>query len=247
MLQNDTRSLSDAVPRTDAPRTPCRACAVRRLALCTALNKDELTELSTIVTPLKLAPRQALIHEGDPAGHVFIIQSGAMSIFKLLPNGRRQVVAFLFAGDFLGIVNRPTYAYFAEAIGQVQLCCFLRSEFNDLLARFRGMQKRLLAVANHELNAAQDQMALLGRKTAREKVTSFLIAFSDYAAKSGRMDNPITIPVTRQDIGDYLGLSTETVSRLFTTLNRERVITLLPNGQVHLNDKKQLSDMANQI
>lgn len=247
MFQNDTRSLRDAVPRKDAPRTPCGACAVRRLALCTALSKDELTELSSIVMPLTLAPGQTLIHQGDPAAHVFIVQNGAVRIFKLLPNGRRLVVAFLFAGDFLGIINRPAYAYSAEAIGHVQLCRFLRSEFDDLLARFRGMQKRLLDVANHELNAAQHQLTLLGRKTAQEKVTSFLIAFSDYAARSGRTDNPITIPVTRQDIGDYLGLTGETVSRLFTKLNRERVITLLPDGQVHLNDKKQLSDMSNQI
>jgi CRP/FNR family transcriptional regulator len=220
---------------------------VRHLALCTALSKDELTELSTIVMPLTLAPGQSLIHQGDPAAHVFIVQSGAVRIFKLLPDGRRQVVAFLFPGDFLGIVNRPAYAYGAEAVSQVKLCRFSRAEFDDLLARFRGLQKRLFAVARHELNAAQDQMVLLGRKTAREKVVSFLFAFSNYAAKSGRPDNPITIPVTRRDIGDYLGLTMETVSRIFATLKREKLITLLPNGQVRLDDKKQLSDMANQI
>lgn len=247
MLQNDTMALRDAVPRKNAPRTPCGACAVRRLALCTALSQDELSELSTIAVSLTLAPKQTFIHQGDPAAHVFIVRDGAVKIFNLLPDGRRLVVAFLFAGDFLGIVNRPAYAYSAEAIGQVQLCRFVRSDFDDFLARFRGMQKRLLDVANHELHAAQHQVTLLGRKTAREKVTSFLIEFSECAAKSGRTDNPITIPVTRQDIGDYLGLAVETVSRLFTMLNRERVITLLPNGQVHLNDKKQLSDMSNPI
>jgi CRP/FNR family transcriptional regulator len=220
---------------------------VRRLALCTALSKDELTEISTIVRPVTLAPGQTLIHEGDPAKHVFIVQSGALKIFKLLHDGRRQVVAFLFPGDFLGIVDRPSYAYGAEAIGHVHICRFSRSEFDDLLARFRGLQKRLFAVARHELNAAQDQMVLLGRKTAREKVVSFLITFSNYAAKSGRPDNLITIPVARQDIGDYLGLTMETVSRTFTALKRERLITSLSNGQVRLNDKKQLSDISNQI
>jgi len=179
--------------------------------------------------------------------HVFIVQSGALRIFKLLHDGRRQVVAFLFPGDFLGIVNRVAYAYGAEAIGHVHLCRFSRSEFDDLLARFRGLQKRLFAVVRHELNAAQDQMVLLGRKTAREKIVSFLITFSNYAAKSGRTENPITIPVARQDIGDYLGLTVETVSRTFTTLKREGVITLLPNKRVRLNDKKQLSEMSNPI
>jgi CRP/FNR family transcriptional regulator len=244
VLQNYIEPLPEPVPQRAPSGSPCGACSVRDLAVCQALTKEELVELSATVSTVRLGARQAVVQEGEEAGHVFIVQSGALRIFKLLPDGRRQVIAFLFEGDFLGIVDQPTYAYSAEAIDEVRLCRFLRPDFDDLLARFRGMRTRLLKVANHELKAAQEQALLLGRKNAKEKVASFLIAFAEHEATAGRPDNPISIPVPRYDIGDYLGLTQETVSRIFKALSREGVITLLSQGRVRLDDRERLSGIA---
>ncbi len=91
---------------------------------------------------------------------------------------------------------------------------------------------------------AQEQMLLLGRKNAREKIASFLLMLSGRAVWRGQMDNPVSVPMTRADIGDYLGLTTETVSRTFTQLRKSGMITLLPEGKVRLNDRNRLEDMA---
>jgi CRP/FNR family transcriptional regulator len=99
-------------------------------------------------------------------------------------------------------------------------------------------------MASNELAAAQDQMLMLGRKSAREKICSFLLMLSQRAVRRGFKENPVTVPMSRADIADYLGLTTETVSRTFTQLKTERVITLLEGGKVRLNDMDALHDLA---
>ena len=99
-------------------------------------------------------------------------------------------------------------------------------------------------MASHELAVAQEQMLLLGRKTAREKIASFLLMLSGRAGRRGQTDNPVSVPMTRADIGDYLGLTTETVSRTFTQLRKSDIITLLPGGKVQLNGRERLEEIA---
>ena len=99
-------------------------------------------------------------------------------------------------------------------------------------------------MASHELAAAQEQMLLLGRKTAKEKIVSFLLNLGERATRRGQSDNPVNVSMSRTDIGDYLGLTTETVSRTFTQLKGTGLISLQPGGKVHLADTEALTDIA---
>ncbi|MFQ6017174.1 MAG: cyclic nucleotide-binding domain-containing protein [Kiloniellaceae bacterium] len=224
--------------------SPCGACSVRHLTLCAALEGSELAEMSAIVSTLEFGPGDPLFDEGEPAAHVFNVTAGAVKVYKLLADGRRQVTGFLFPGDFLGLANEETYAYSAEAVTHTALCRFPRRKLENLLERFPKMERRLLGMANHELAVAQEQMLLLGRKTAREKIASFLLMLSSRAAQRGQKDNPVFVPMSRTDIGDYLGLTTETVSRTFTQLRQGAMISLLPGGKVEFVDRERLQDVA---
>ena len=113
-----------------------------------------------------------------------------------------------------------------------------------LLDDFPKLQRQLFSMASNELAAAQDQMLLLGRKTAREKIASFLLGLSDRAVRRGQKDNPVQVPMSRSDIADYLGLTTETVSRTFTQLKAGGAIRLLEGGRVQIVDKAAFYDMA---
>ena len=147
----------------------------------------------------------------------------------------------MFAGDFLGIALNDSYAYSAEAVGQrIPLPVPAEENWKTLLDRFPKLERRLLNVASNELVQAQDQMLLLGRKTAKEKVCSFLIRLSDRAEERGDDAQTIYVPMSRADIGDYLGLTTETVSRNFTQLKTSGVIRLLEGGMVHIPDLERL-------
>ena len=228
--------LRRAEPRARADASPCSACTVRHLTFCQPLDDQELKQLSTIVTTVELVPGDPLFDESEPATHLFNVTAGTMKVYKLLPDGRRQITGFLFSGDFLGLANAETYAYSAESVTHAALCRFPRKKLEDLLSRYPKLESRLLGMASHELAAAQEQMLLLGRKSAKEKIVSFLLTLAERAARRGQTGNPIAVPMSRTDIGDYLGLTTETVSRTFTQLKLAGRIVLLANGKVELRD-----------
>ncbi len=214
------------------------------MTICAALGAEELSELSAIVHSVELGPGDPLFHEADPSDYLFNVTAGVMKVYKLLPDGRRQVTGFLFPGDFLGLANSGSYAYSAEAVGPATLCRFPRRKLEALLERFPQLERRLLGLASNELAAAQEQMLLLGRKTAREKIATFLLMLSQRAKRRGQSGNPVSVLMSRTDIGDYLGLTTETVSRTFTQLKSAGTITLLPGSKVQMNDLGVMEVMA---
>ena len=238
------QELAEPLARSTAGLSPCSACSVRQLTICADLAADELSELSSIVTSVELGPGDPLFDEEEKADYVFNVTAGTMKIYKLLPDGRRQVTGFLFPGDFLGLANDETYAYSAEAVSPATLCRFPRRRLETLLDRFPKMERRLLGLASHELAAAQEQMLLLGRKTAREKIASFLLLLSERARRRGQRGNPVSVLMSRTDIGDYLGLTTETVSRTITQLRGDGSIKLLNGGKVEIADLEALQELA---
>jgi len=214
------------------------------LSICAALEEHEVRDMAAITTTLAIGAGEPLIDEGQPAAHVFNVTSGAIKVYKLLVDGRRQMTGFIFPGDFLGLANDETYAYSAEAVAASTVCRFPRRKLEALLTKYPKMERRLLSVASHELAAAQEQMLLLGRKNAREKIASFLLMLSRRAAHRGLSADPIFVPMSRNDIGDYLGLTTETVSRTFSDLKSKGIIELLPASKVRLARRAQLEAIA---
>lgn len=239
-----TRKLAPAVARNRAETSPCSACSVRGMTICAPLDSQELAQISAIMTSVELEAGAPLFDEGEAAGNVYNVTSGTIKVYKLLPDGRRQVTGFLFAGDFLGLAKQETYAFSAEAVTPCLLCRFPRNRLEDLMQRLPKIEQRLLSIASNELASAQEQMLLLGRKTAREKIASFLLMLAKRAKQRGQTENPVAVPMSRTDIGDYLGLTTETVSRTFTQLKQEGIIQLLPNHQVKLTVRDNLEEIA---
>ncbi len=222
----------------------CAVCGVRSLTVCAPLDNEALTAVEHIATRRTFESGDCIFDEGEPARHVFNVTEGAVKIFKLLADGRRQVTGFLFAGDFLGLASDEAYAYSAEAVSTTRVCRFQRRQLDEMLQRYPLMERRLLDIASNELAQAQEQMLLLGRKTAKERIASFLLLLSRRARQGGRQENPVTVPMSRSDIADYLGLTTETVSRTFTKLKSEGLIELLREGRVRLADKGTLTEIA---
>jgi CRP/FNR family transcriptional regulator len=191
-----------------------------------------------------IQPHRLIFVESEPAEDVFNVTDGAVKIYKMLPDGRRQITGFLFPGDFLGLVFNETYAYSAESLMPTTLCRFPRHRLESLLNELPKLEQRLLGAVSHELAAAQDQMVLLGRKSARERLASFLLILSNAAKRHGQPDNSILIPMSRADIGDYLGLTIETVSRTMTQFKLQGLIGLLDGKQARLLNLAALNEIA---
>jgi CRP/FNR family transcriptional regulator len=230
-----------------APRPACASCAARALSICSSVPREDLSRLAAARVHQQVAAGETFLDEGDPASHFFNIIEGAVKVFKLMPDGRRQITGFLFAGDLLGLAFADSYTYSAEAITPVKLCRFPRRQLENLLERFPKMEKRLLAMASNELAAAQEQMMLLGRKTAHERIASFLLSLARREQRYGRSGDTLHLPMTRTDIADYLGLTTETASRVFTSLRKRGVIELDAADRVGFNDPEALEALANGV
>ena len=206
--------------REPSGMSPCIACSVRDLAVCSALKGNELEQLNAVMRESSLSKGDYLFSEGDEANFVFIIFSGVIQLDKLLADGRRQITGFLFKGDLLGLAKDGIYTCSAEAISDVQICKFKLVEFENLIEEFPELEHQLLKIARNELAEIQQQLLLLGRKTAIERLASFIISLSDRAVIRGEPDTPVSISMTRNSIGDYLGLTTESVSRSMTRLKK---------------------------
>ncbi|MBC6441502.1 MAG: helix-turn-helix domain-containing protein [Rhodospirillales bacterium] len=218
---------------------PCAACDVRELSICSVLNGSELDRLSRIVARIPVGSGQSIFQEGDEADHVFNIVAGCVRLFKLLPDGRRQITGFLFDSDFLGLALKEHYAYSAEAVGEAVICRFPRGKLERLFDDMPKLEKRLLSEASNELIAAQDQMLLLGRKTALERLSSFLHALAERQGK-----DTVELPMTRTDIADHLGLTIETVSRTFTRLRKSGLIDTPDPHSVVIRDLAGLEGLT---
>jgi CRP/FNR family transcriptional regulator len=223
---------------------PCNDCPVREYSVCAPLEPAEQARVVRIMAPIEADNGTTIFDESDPADHVFNITAGAVKVYKLLADGRRAITGFLFPGDFLGLTHRESYAFSAEALESTKLCRFPRAKLERLLEEMPKLERRLLGLASHELAAAQDQMLLLGRKTAKERLASFLILLSNAARRHGRPGDPVDLPMGRGDIADYLGLTIETVSRTFTQLKREGTIQLLEGNCIRLAKLEKLEELA---
>jgi CRP/FNR family transcriptional regulator len=174
------------------------------------------------------------------------VLEGVMRLYKLLPDGRRQIVGFALPGDFLGLSATERYAISADAVGSVAVCRFVKGPFSRFVEGKPNLLRRIHEFATRELSGAQEQMVLLGGRSAEEKVASFLVKWRDRLAQIGSATAITPLPMNRQDIADYLGLTIETVSRTFTKLERDGVIEIVPGG-VRLADSARAEALAGRL
>lgn len=241
--------VKSSFPRTAAiektsSKGACAHCEIRNMTFCGALNDDELSAVEEIVDHVRYQPQQYLFHEMDEARDVFNITMGSVKLYKGLPDGRTQVTGFVSPGEFIGFSSRDTYNVEAEAITPVEACRFSRRRLVRLMEEYPKLERMLLNMAATELEAAQDQMLLLGRKTAQEKLATFLLGLSAKAERLGMPSSPVILPMTRTDIGDYLGLTIETVSRTMAGLKKAGIIDLPRSHEVVLRDRERLEEIA---
>lgn len=173
--------------------------------------------------------------QGAPARRIYRVVSGAVRTVALMCDGRRQIGAFYFPGDWFGIEASPAHQYAAEALSEVRLESHDRSAIMSLGVH-PELGAELMAAMVKELSRAHDHMMLLGRKTAEEKVATFLIDLDTRGVRD--------LPMRRQDIADYLGLTIETVSRMFSHLQQAGVITICNTRRLVILDRQELAGLA---
>jgi len=227
----------------EANGEPCADCAVRQSSLCAALDKAELRGLEHLGRHVHFTSCDTVFAQEELTTSFYNLLEGVMRLYKLLPDGRRQIVGFALPGDFLGTSASARHSFSADAIGAVVVCRFSRTSFARFIEDKPHLLRRINELTVRELSQAQDHMVLLGRRSAEEKVATFLIGWRDRLARLGSPSKVVPLPMSRQDIADYLGLTIETVSRTFTKLERDGVIEIMP-GSVCLVDPARAEALA---
>jgi len=222
----------------------CASCPIRHRAVCARCDEDELEQLNEIKFYKSYPAGQTIAMRGDALDVVASLVTGTATLERAIEDGRTQMVGLLLPSDFIGRPGRGTLQYDVTAITDVTLCCFHRKPFEVLLKRIPHVQERLLEMALDELDAARDWMLLLGRKTAREKICSFLMLIAKRTVHpEGRVlgdTSRIELPISREAMANFLGLTIETVSRQFTALRKDGVIELDGNRVVRIPDLETL-------
>lgn len=221
----------------------CADCTVRPHAICAALDRDELRQLEQIGHHFQYRPNESVFSQEEIAISCYNLLEGVLRLYKLLPDGRRQIVEFALPGDFLGLSVNDRHGVSADAIGSVVVCRFVRTSFSRFAENKPNLLRRINEFMTRDLGEAREQMVLLGRRSAEEKVAIFLIKWRSRLARIGPLSAITPLPMSRQDIADYLGLTIETVSRTFTKLEREGVIGIVPGG-IRLIDPQRAEALA---
>ncbi len=223
---------------------PCLACQARTAAICGVLKGDRAACLRDFVVRRSIGAGGRLFDEGDPAENYFIVTEGTMMVFKEAHDGRRQITGFLYPGDMLGLNHRQRYAYTAEALDDTVVCQYAIARLNGLFRDYPEMEHWMLRHCSDELASAHDQMFLLGRKSAMERIATFLW----FQMLRRQRQNPeatlLDLPMSRRDIADYLGLTVETVSRTITRLRREGTIRAAGRQAIEIVDPGRLQERA---
>jgi CRP/FNR family transcriptional regulator len=226
----------------------CGSCPIRHRAVCARCEPDELLALGEIKYYRRFEAGQTLIWSGDRMDFVASVVTGVATLTQVMEDGRTQTVGLLFPSDFVGRPGRDRAPYNVVATTDLLMCCFRKKPFEELMGRTPHIGQRLLEMTLDELDAAREWMLLLGRKTAREKIASFLciVARRDAALRGHVRQRELTfeLPLTREAMADYLGLTLETVSRQVSALKREEIILLQGKRTIHVPDFDRLLEEA---
>lgn len=203
-------------------------------------GKSELAAIERLGKILSLRRDQTLFVEGDAVTASFKVMTGAVRSCRLLADGRRHISEFFLPGDFIALDADETHRFTAEAVTDTTLVRYPRAAIDQSASREPRFVRQLFDLTCHRLWAAQQHMLMLGRKTAAERIASFLL---EMAARSEDSDH-VSLPMTRSDIADHLGLTTETVSRAFTQLRAQGFIELNGPSSVVVRDSEGLEALA---
>lgn len=221
------------------PDGACAGCAVRDRAICSVLTDAERADFVRIGRRVSVSRGQRLIWEGEQSTRVANVVEGTMKLSVSTADGREQIVGVVYPSDFIGRPFGHTSGHNVTALSDASVCLFPRAEFDRVAALHAGLEHSLLRRTLEDLDRARNWMLLLGRKSAREKIATFLL---DMSNRFG--GDAFDLPLNRQQIADILGTTIETVSRQFTELKRQGIVALPSRARVEIRDRDALEDRA---
>ena len=224
----------------------CQTCSIRRLCLPVLLVDSDIVHLDNIVERKRVLNKgELLFSAGDKFEAVHAVRSGSLKSYTISPDGTEQVTGFHLPGEIVGLnaISNPTYPSFAKVLETSTVCTIPFDKLETLASDMPGLQKQLFRVMSGEIRDEQELMMLLSKKNADERFAAFIMNLSARYKRRGLSNKAFILSMTRGEIGNYLGLAVETVSRLITRIQKQDLL-IIKDRQVEITDIKGLSTLA---
>lgn len=218
----------------------CQSCESRHQGICGAMTAEQLSTMSRYTRRTHHAAGEELLADAEPITGYGNVLGGVVKLSKVLEDGRQQVVGLQFAPDLLGRLFASESRVTAEAASDVDLCMMPKNALEAMVRDNPALEHRIMLQTLRELDEARDWMVTLGRKTAAEKVASFLYLIACHIDPTRAEVTTFDLPLSRADIGDFLGLTIETVSRQMSKLKADGVVEIENFRQVSVPDIARL-------
>lgn len=210
-----------------AARLNCENCIASRISLCSHVDRNGLEMLQTLSKSITIPKGGVLSEQNNPSTHVYVVLHGTIKLYRLMEDGGRQVTGFLGPGDLLGSPKiHSTMHCTAECLTECRLCAFPTESFHQMLKEYPDLCLVLLTTAYDEVEAQHEQLGLLGRKQADQRLAAFLLTMAKRWQHAGPMETTLHLSMSRADIADYLGLTVESVSRALQRLKHLGLLDL---------------------
>lgn len=234
-------------PCTHDYQVSCGNCRLSGICLPLALESDDVQQLDDIIQRSKpLQKNQHLYREGDDFQSVYAVRSGTLKAYKTTDDGREQVTGFYFPGEILGMdgISNNTHASSAKALETAAICEIPFTSLEKLSALMPNLQRHFFQLMSHEITEDQQLITLLSKNSADERVAALMLSISSRNARRKLSPTHFRLPMSRVDIGNYLGLTVETVSRVFSRMQKLELLRV-DNKEIEILDTQGLQKMAN--
>lgn len=238
--------MSESIKVRTQHQAHCKDCSLASLCLPISLNMDDMDALDEIVKrgrPMKKG--EFLFRQGDTFGSVFAVRSGALKTFSLSDGGEEQITGFHLPSELVGLsgVDGERYPVSAQALETTSVCEIPFERLDDLALQLPLLRRQLMRIMSREIRDDQQMMLLLSKKTADERIATFLVNLSARFRARGFSANQFRLAMSRNEIGNYLGLAVETVSRVFTRFQQNQLLEA-EGKEVHILDPIELCALA---
>jgi CRP/FNR family transcriptional regulator len=224
----------------------CQDCSLYRLCLPLGLHNDDLVQLDQIINRSQTFKRgQSLFTADSKFDALYVVRSGSFKTTTSTSNGREQVTGFYFPGEFIGLdaIHEQFYQSNAKSMESSTVCALPYENLQEIGKEMPQLQIQLLSRLSKELSGDKSLMLLLGKKTAEEKLATFLLSLSKRFKERGFSATDFQLSMSRGDIGNHLGLAVETVSRLFSRFQDEGLVEI-HGKSISLSNKQALEDLC---
>ena len=236
-----TRKLESVVSLKDI-RVACKACSLKEICLPVGIDKNDLDRLDSIIDRKRpLARGEHLFRVGDNFQSIYAVRSGSLKTYTTSESGQEQVMGFQLPGELVGLdaIAENYHPLAAKALETTSICEIPFTELEALSTQLDGLQRQLLRVMSREICDDEQNMVILGQKSAEQRLAAFLISISNRFRRRGFSATQFNLSMSRSDIGNYLGLALETVSRLFTRFQNEGLLHV-DRKHIELLDREKL-------